>query len=97
MRKKAEQSHMSESSKNLRRAGVKLKFRRCVFSARNFDFFDVGVMAGLKHAIVDAETEAARSYGLRGEKVVFRGQVAATRRTLDGRQEVYVQWSPENL
>ena len=44
-RKKVEHTNQSESTKNLRRAGVKLKFRKSVFSARNFDFFDAGVMA----------------------------------------------------
>ena len=87
----------SESSKNLRRAGVKLKFRRCVFSARNFDFFDVGIMAGLKHALVNSETEADARFGLRNDCIRFRSKVLASRKTLKGDTEVYVQWFPENL
>jgi hypothetical protein len=92
-----EQTNMSESSKNLRRAGVKLKFRRCVFSARNFDFFDVGIMAGLKHAIVAAEASAEKKFGLRNEKIRFQSRVLASRKTADGQAEVYIQWLPENL
>ena len=95
MRKKVEQT--SESSKNLRRAGVKLKFRRCVFSARNFDFFDVGVMAGLKHALADAEETAASKFGLANDRIRFRSRVLATRKTLKGETEVCVRWSPENM
>ena len=98
MRKKVEQTtNMSESSKNLRRAGVKLKFRRCVFSARNFDFFDVGIMAGLKHAIVDTETLAEKKFGLRNDHVRLESKILASRKTPDGQTEVYVQWLPENL
>jgi hypothetical protein len=97
MRKKVEQNNQSESSKNLRRAGVKLKFRRCVFSARNFDFFDIGIMAGLKHAIFNLERLAEKEFGLKNDKICFRSKVLATRKTADNQTEVFVQWFPENL
>ena len=35
--------------KRLKRAGVRLKFRQLPFSARIFDFFDAGAMAGIQH------------------------------------------------
>ena len=35
--------------KRLKRAGVRLKFRQLPFSARIFDFFDAGAMAGIRH------------------------------------------------
>ena len=96
-RKKVEHTNQSESTKNLRRAGVKLKFRKSVFSARNFDFFDAGVMAGVKHAIFDLERIAETEFGLKNDTVKFSGKIVARRRRNNQETEVLVQWFPINM
>ena len=77
----------SESSKNLRRAGVRLKFRHTVFSARIFDFFDRGVMAGIRHGL-------AGDNGVVDGVVKFRGRTVAVRTEMDGDEEGPCQMDP---
>ena len=100
--KKENPKNVSESTKNLKRAGVKLKKRNLIFSARIFDFFDVGVMAGIRHGVYDLEVKSA-SLGLAratsgGEEVEFRPRIAAVRtNTKSGRREALVRWTPEDM
>ena len=96
-RKKVEHTNQSESTKNLRRAGVKLKFRKSVFSARNFDFFDAGIMAGVQHAIFDLERIGESEFGLKNEVVKLSGKILAKRRRNNQEAEGLVQWFPINL
>jgi len=97
LRKKAEQATKSESSKNLRRAGVKLKFRRTAFSARNHDFFDAGVMFKVRDVVQMMEAAAFERFGLANGSIKFRANVRAMRTPVGKTKEVLVQWSPPNL
>jgi hypothetical protein len=97
MRKKAEQATKSESSKNLRRAGVKLKFRRTAFSARNRDFFDAGAMFKVREIVEIMETAAFEKFGLFNDAIKFRANVKAMRTPVGKAKEVLVQWIPDSL
>ena len=93
----------SSSTKNLKRAGIRLKFRQGgVFSARNFDFFDPSVMPGLRHAVYDLQTKSFKA-GLDGDQCVnFAGKVVAVKankkcNSNKNSKSALVRWSPENL
>lgn len=100
--KKENPKNVSESTKNLKRAGVKLKKRNLLFSARIFDFFDVGVMAGIRHGVYDLEVRSA-GLGLAkadagGEEVEFKPRIAALRTNAkNGRKEALVRWTPVEM
>ena len=75
------------------RAGVKLKLRPVVFSARIFDFFDASVMPGLRHANYDL---AGSRYSAR--EVEFTPRVTGVRTNAEtGAREANVRWLPEDL
>ena len=77
----------------MQRAGVKLKLRPVVFSARIFDFFDAAVMPGLRHANYDL---AGSKYN--AEEVEFTPRVTGVRTNAKtGAREANVRWLPENL
>lgn len=100
--KKENPKNVSESTKNLKRAGVKLKKRNLIFSARIFDFFDPGVMAGIRHGVFDLEVKSARlglaRSGSGGEEVEFMPRIAALRTNAKtGRKEALVRWTPEEM
>jgi zinc finger protein AEBP2 len=80
--------------KRLKRAGVRLKFRQLPFSARIFDFFDAGNMAGIRHGVAEL---AARSggAGVEGDGVRLQGTVLGSRLQGDGGGRwLNVRWSP---
>uniref|UniRef100_A0A8D8IJH8 Zinc finger protein jing homolog n=2 Tax=Culex pipiens TaxID=7175 RepID=A0A8D8IJH8_CULPI len=79
--------------KVLRKTGKKLRFRRQPWSARRFDFFDIGVMEGLQHRLILAGSVASARYGT----VSFQGQAAGRRVTGDGTVEVFVKWHPRDV
>ena len=77
----------------LQRAGVKLKLRPVVFSARIFDFFDPSVMPGLRHANYDLAGSRFSA-----EEVEFTPRVTGVRTNpKTGAREANVRWAPENL
>ncbi|XP_055627251.1 zinc finger protein jing homolog isoform X2 [Toxorhynchites rutilus septentrionalis] len=78
--------------KLLRKSGKKLRYRRQPWSARRFDFFDIGVMEGLQHRLILAGSVASARRGT----VTFRGQAAGRRVTSAG-TEVYVRWLPADI
>ncbi len=88
----------SESSRRLRRAGVRLRQRENLFSARNFDFFDVGVMAGVRHSISSLETSAERLFEspetveAQVQRVLAKKMDPTTRKMM-----ALVRWNPENV
>lgn len=84
--------------KVLKRAGVKLKIRKLPFSARIFDFFDAGLMAGLRHTVTFVE-QTGRQLGLTGgDRIVLTSRVVGRRiRAGDGRVEVRLKWLPEDM
>ena len=83
----------SESTKNLKRAGVKLKYRPVVFSARIFDFFDASVMPGVREANYDLAKAKADV-----EEIEFTARVTAVRTNgKSGLREANVTWSPEDM
>ncbi|XP_055534657.1 zinc finger protein jing homolog isoform X2 [Wyeomyia smithii] len=78
--------------KVLRKTGKKLRYRRQPWSARRFDFFDIGVMEGLQHRLILAGSVASARRGT----VTFRGQAAGRRTTSTG-TEVFVKWYPREI
>lgn len=72
--------NQSESTKNLKRAGVKLKFRHTVFSARIFDFFDPGIMTGIKHQVYNLERIGSHKYNISGDSITFRSRVLGVKK-----------------
>ncbi|XP_058836123.1 zinc finger protein jing homolog isoform X2 [Topomyia yanbarensis] len=78
--------------KLLRKTGKKMRYRRQPWSARRFDFFDIGVMEGLQHRLIMAGSVASARRGT----VTFRGQAAGRRTTSTG-EEVFVKWYPREI
>lgn len=97
--KVVESNHsQSESSKNLKKAGVKLKKRPVVFSARIFDVFDAGIMAGIKHGVYNLGTRGKDLFNLDGDSIKFKSKIMGLKRDPgDGRRSALVKWVPENL
>ena len=90
----------SSSTKNLKRVGVRLKYRKSVFSARNFDFFDAGVMAGVKDAVNTLEAKGRDIFSMNSKNVItFEAkEILATRNNgPNKKRSVLVRWTPENL
>jgi len=85
------------AGKLLKRAGVKLKFRALPFSARIFDFFDLGIMAGIRHQVVAMEEKATLKFNIRNDSIQFTSKAISIRKDKDGRREVRLKWIPENL
>ena len=87
---------MSNLATEFQRAGVKLKLRPVVFSARIFDFFDAAVMPGLRHA--NHDLSAGSGSGAGSGEVEFTPRVTAVRTDpKTGAREANVRWVPENL
>ena len=97
----------SESTKNLRRAGVRLRRREVPFSARIFDFFDIGVMAGVREGVsrLEQQPHGERGKVAQGGTVSPHGEVALTISTVrawrthkeDGVRMALVSYSPEGM
>ncbi len=94
----------SESSRRLRRAGVRLRRRDGLFSARNFDFFDVGAMAGVRHGVDRLEAQSRPSaespplLAPQGDAVEARVHRVLARRVDEaGRAMALVRWTPEDV
>ena len=90
----------SSSTKNLKRVGVRLKYRKSVFSARNFDFFDAGVMAGVKDALNKLDVMSKDVFNIDSKLTMTfeASEILATRNTESNkRKSVLVRWKPENL
>ena len=81
--------------KRLKRAGVKLKFRQLPFSARIFDFFDAGNMAGIRHTVAELEERSCLG-GVTGDTIQLSARVLGTRIHPDGQRWLNVRWTPNN-
>ena len=81
--------------KRLKRAGVKLKFRQLPFSARIFDFFDAGNMAGIRHTVAELE-ERSCTERVRGDTIELTARVLGKRIHPDGQRWLNVRWTPNN-
>ena len=71
-----------------------------MFSARNFDFFDAGVMAGVKDAVNKLEVKSRDIFSMNSKIIITfeASEILATRRTGPNRNKsVLVRWTPENL
>ena len=97
LKKTAEQATKSESSKNLRKVGVKLKFRRTAFSARSHDFFDPGIMHKVKDIVLMMERAAKERFGLVNGFIKFKANVKGARTPTGKAKEFLVQWTPSSL
>ena len=83
--------------KVLKRAGVKMKQREVIFSARIFDFFDSGIMAGVRHQVCDTQ-RAARALGIADDMTMtFQAKAMSIRVGHMGQREVHIRWIPENM
>ena len=90
----------SSSTKNLKRIGVRLKYRESMFSARNFDFFDTGVMAGVKDVVNKLENKGRDIFSMNSKDIItFEvSEIIATRDNgPNKRKTALVRWTPENL
>ena len=84
--------------KVLKRAGLKLKFRKLPFSARIFDFFDAGQMAGIRDQVTRVHGAAARLNIVDGgDAMVFKARAMALRLGQDGQRKVKLKWIPEEM
>lgn len=63
------------------------------FTARRFDFFDIGMMDVLAYRLEKAESV------MRGRdvEVTFRGRIIGKRRNVGGEDEFQVTWSPAKM
>ena len=82
--------------KVLKRAGVRLKCRKLPFSARIVDFFDAGMMAGIRDQVARVEALSQR-LGIQGDAVTLTSRAMALRTGPNGTREVQIRWSPENM
>ena len=85
------------AKKRLKRAGVRLKFRQLPFSARIFDFFDAGVMSGVRHGVSDIEHNSARMFNMTKDEITFSSKIISMRKDSEGRRQVQLKWIPEDL
>merc|ERR1719481_432637 len=83
--------------KRLKRAGVKLRFRELPFSARIFDYFDAGMMAGIRHQVSSMEAASTQSFNMKNDCIKFECKIVSVRTDLCGRKNLLIKWSPENL
>ena len=71
-----------------------------MFSARNFDFFDAGVMAGVKDAVNKLENKSRDIFNIDSKNMItFKAlEILATRKNSQSEKRcVLVRWTPENL
>ena len=85
------------AKKRLKRAGVKLKFRQLPFSARIFDFFDAGIMSGVRHGVSDILQSSVQSFNMRNDEIQFQSKIISMRKGEDGSRQVQLKWIPEDL
>jgi len=83
--------------KRLKRAGVKLKFRQLPFSARIFDFFDAGMMSGIRHQVAAMEETSLKMFNMRNDSIEFRSKAISIRKDENGIRKVQLKWIPEDL
>lgn len=63
------------------------------FTARRFDFFDVGMMDVLQYRLEKAEKVMCG----REIEVTFKGRIIGKRRAINGDDEFQVTWSPAKM
>jgi len=83
--------------KRLKRAGVKLKFRQLPFSARIFDFFDAGMMSGIRHQVASMEKTSLKMFNMRNDSIEFHSKAISIRKDENGIRKVQLKWIPEDL
>jgi len=83
--------------KVLKRAGVKLKFRRLPYSARIFDFFDAGIMSGIRHHVAAVDQRGWTKFNMHNDSIEFRSKAISIRKDDNGRRKVRLKWIPEDL
>merc|ERR550539_1904862 len=85
------------AKKRLKRAGVRLKFRQLPFSARIFDFFDAGLMSGLRHYNSDLQTTSYETFNISQDSIEFHSKIISIRKDGNGSRQVQLKWIPEDL
>lgn len=83
-------------NKLFKRCGKKLRYRRQPWSARQFDFFDAGIMECLQYRLV-VQAETMQLDRLPGNNVTLHSKVIAQRVQPDGTQSLLLRWFPTNL
>ena len=85
------------AKKRLKRAGVRLKFRQLPFSARIFDFFDAGLMSGLRHYNSELQTTSYETFNISQDSIEFHSKIISIRKDGNGSRQVQLKWIPEDL
>uniref|UniRef100_A0A1B6CR80 C2H2-type domain-containing protein n=3 Tax=Clastoptera arizonana TaxID=38151 RepID=A0A1B6CR80_9HEMI len=95
----ARKSLEATPNKLFRRNGKKLRYRRQPFSARMFDYFDVGIMEKLQHSLM--KMTEARTLGSvsedKGNTITLFSKLIARRTGQDGSKQVLLRWFPPNV
>ncbi|CRK92795.1 CLUMA_CG006318, isoform A [Clunio marinus] len=79
--------------KKIKKDQKKTKVRRQPWSARRFDFFDVGMMDILQYRLEKAESVMQG----RDIEVTFKGRIIGKRRVLGDEDEYRVTWNPTKI
>ena len=85
------------AKKRLKRAGVRLKFRQLPFSARIFDFFDAGLMSGIRHYNSELQKTSYETFNMRTDSIEFHSKIISIRKDETGSRQVQLKWIPEDL
>lgn len=85
------------AKKRLKRAGVRLKFRQLPFSARIFDFFDAGLMSGIRHYNSELQKTSYETFNMRTDSIEFHSKIISIRKDGNGSRQVQLKWIPEDL
>ena len=83
-------------NKLFKRCGKKLRYRRQPWSARQFDYFDSGIMESLQYQLVLQAGQMALDR-LPGSNVTLYSKVIAQRVQEDGNLCVLLRWFPRNI
>ncbi|XP_034246117.1 mucin-5AC [Thrips palmi] len=79
----------------IKRCGKKLRYRRQPWSARQFDYFDSGIMEGLQYQLV-VQAETMDLDRMPGSNVTLYSKIMAQRVQPDGSLSVLLRWFPRN-
>lgn len=79
-----------------KRCGKKLRYRRQPWSARQFDYFDAGIMESLQYQLV-VQAEQMTLDRMPGSNVTLYSKIIAQRVEADGNLSILLRWFPRNF
>ncbi|KAK3912336.1 Zinc finger protein jing-like protein [Frankliniella fusca] len=83
-------------NKLFKRCGKKLRYRRQPWSARQFDYFDAGIMESLQYQLV-VQAEQMTQDRMPGSNITLYSKIIAQRVQADGNLSVLLRWFPRNF